>query len=260
MRSSVTTGPSAKRRRPRSDAVVGDHPLRGRSRRPCDRRHRRLRGAVRLPVAACRHRVGASRTGAPAGRPRQPGRGARARDRALPRQRAWIPRRSWVLVPLAIIVVVLGIVGAVLTPRERRLAAMADGDPLRPGSSVSSWGRGSRARRSSRWLPSSWSRSWAEAGGYLSRIGAARRCAPLRRVPQTAIGLLDRAAHQRIHHDRAPARAAVRRAPRCSTRGHWRARRPRRGGCDRAATGRAWQKQQRRSRWPRTFRNSSSST
>jgi len=37
-----------------------------------------------------------------------------------------------VLVPLAIIVVVLGIVGAVLTPRERRLAAMADGDPLRP--------------------------------------------------------------------------------------------------------------------------------
>jgi hypothetical protein len=38
----------------------------------------------------------------------------------------------WVLVPLVIIVVVLGIVGAVLTPRERRLAAMADGDPLRP--------------------------------------------------------------------------------------------------------------------------------
>ncbi len=28
-------------------------------------------------------------------------------------------------------VVVFGIVGAVLTPRERRLAAMADGDPLR---------------------------------------------------------------------------------------------------------------------------------
>lgn len=38
----------------------------------------------------------------------------------------------WVIVPLAVMVTVLGIVGAFLTPRERRLGAMAEADPLRP--------------------------------------------------------------------------------------------------------------------------------
>ena len=37
----------------------------------------------------------------------------------------------WVIVPLVILIVVLGIVGSVMTPRERRLAGMAEGDPFR---------------------------------------------------------------------------------------------------------------------------------
>lgn len=38
----------------------------------------------------------------------------------------------WVIVSLVILIVVLGIVGALMTPRERRLARMAEADSSRP--------------------------------------------------------------------------------------------------------------------------------
>ena len=132
MRSSVTTGPSAKRRRPRSDAVA----------------------AITLyGVGVAAHVIAViAAFGALFAYPWLPAGTASAhhsRERLLSvlvsragglafviglylaNERGYLGE-VWVLVPLVIIVVVLGIVGAVLTPRERRLAAMADGDPLRP--------------------------------------------------------------------------------------------------------------------------------